>query len=145
MITLNIQIRGLDQLRANFQKAPSLTLKYLALATKAAIAEVEKNVTEGGIMQFKTPRSKRTGHLVGRWGVGKYRGFTRGGLSGFTGPSVNYAWSVYVGYRTDKKRNRTIYWGPNKYMDRIASAAEPAVQKHFQQAVDIIADNLIRK
>lgn len=134
MIALNIQIKGLDQLRANFQKAPSLTLKYLALATKASIAEVEKNVTEGGIMQFKTPRSKRTGHLVGRWGVGS-RGFTRGGLSGFTGPSVTYAPYVYFGTRR---------MGPNKYIDRIARAAEPAVEKHFQTAVDTIVSNLAK-
>jgi len=136
MIAVNIQIKGLDQLRANFQKAPSLTLKYLAMATKAAVMEVEKNVTEGGIMQFKTPRSKRTGHLVGRWGVAGSRGFTRGGLSGFTGPSVDYAPYVYFGARGRQ---------PNKYMDRIAHAAEPAVEKHFQQAVDIIVDNLARK
>ena len=136
MIAVNIQIQGLDQLRRNFQKAPSLTLKYLALATKASIAEVDKNVTEGGIMQFKTPRSKRTGHLVGRWGIGGHRGFTKGGLSGFTGPSVTYAPYVYFGARGRQ---------PNKYMDRIASAAEPAIQKHFQTAVEIIADNLIKK
>lgn len=133
MIAVNIQIQGLDQLRANFQKAPSLTLKYLAQATKASIMEVEKNVTEGGIMQFKTPRSQRTGHLVGRWGIGGHRGFTRGGLSGFTGPSVKYAPYVYFG---------TKHSGPNKYIDRIAEVATPAVEKHFQDAVDIIADNL---
>ena len=105
------------------------------MATKAAIAEVDKNVTEGGIMQFKTPRSKRTGHLVGRWGIGGYRGFTKGGLSGFTGPSVNYAPFVYFGTRGRQ---------PNKYMDRIARAAEPAIEKHFQTAVDATVSNLAK-
>jgi hypothetical protein len=40
-----------------------------------------------------------------------------------------------------------VYFGtkrgkPNPYMDRIAKAAEPGVQKHFEKAVDLIVDNL---
>jgi hypothetical protein len=144
MITVNVQVRGLDQLRSNFKQAPNLTLTYLAKATTASIAEIEKNVTEGGIMQYRTPRSKRSGHLVSRWGLGDARGSNNRGLRAWTGPSVNYAWNVYVGYRTDPKRNRTIYWGPNKYMDRIADAATPGINRHFQTAVDTIVAKIAK-
>lgn len=132
MIGVQVKIEGLDALQANFKRAPNLTLKYLAQATKAALAEVDKQAVDSN-MQFKTPRSLRTGHLVGRWGI--ERKFYNGGLAGETGPTVNYAPYVYFGTR----RN-----GPNKYMDRIARAAEPAINKHFQTAVDIIVEKTAR-
>lgn len=126
MIAVQVQISGLEALRSNFEKAPSLTLKYLAEATLAAVAEVDRQAVDSN-MQFKTPRSRRTGHLVARWGLN--RRIENGGLRASTGPTVKYAPYVYYG-----ARGRT----PNKYMDRIAKAAEPAVNKHFQQAVDTV-------
>jgi hypothetical protein len=133
MITVNVQIRGLDALRANFDKAPGLTLKYLAAATRAALFAVDKQVNEGGIMQFKTPRSRRTGQLVARFGLNKE--YKNGGLSGSTGPTVHYAPYVYFG----TKRS-----GPNKYMDRIALAAEPEVHAIFQKAIDTVVEKTAR-
>lgn len=126
MIAVRVQIQGLDALRRNFERAPALTLTYMARATRAALMEVDAQAIDPN-MRFKTPRSKRTGQLVARWGL--KRRFDNGGLKGATGPTVNYAPYVYYG----TKRS-----GPNKYMDRVAKAAEPNVQKHFQQAVDII-------
>ena len=128
MIAVQVQIRGLDALRRNFDRAPSLTLKYLADATKRSIHHIDAQVTEGGIMQFKTPRSKRTGHLVARFG--SHKEFINGGLAGFTGPSVHYAPYVYHGTRGRRG---------NKYMDRIAKAAEPGINKIFNEAVAEIA------
>ena len=62
MIEVRVSVRGLDALRANFSKAPALTLKYLAKATSAAIFEVEKQAIDSNF-QFKTPRAQRTGQL----------------------------------------------------------------------------------
>lgn len=136
MIQVQVRVENLKELRANFRRAPAITLKYLARATKAAVFEVESNVTEGGIMQFKTPRAKRSGNLVARWGQGNARGFAPSGLQGYTGPSVAYAPYVYFGTRRGIR--------PNKYMDRIAKAAEKGVQKHFDDAVEKIVDNIAR-
>jgi hypothetical protein len=133
MIAVQVQIKGLDALRANFQRAPSLTLKYLALATRAAIHEIESNVDEGGIMQFKTPRSRRTGQLVARFGLN--RRLEKGGLRGSTGPTVNYASHVYFGTRRS---------GPNKYMDRIAAKSTAGVNKHFNDAAEQIVKALAK-
>ncbi|MER0170353.1 MAG: hypothetical protein DU489_07065 [Nitrosomonas sp.] len=137
MIEVKIQIQGLDKLRANFNKAPALALKYLALATKASIDEVEKRNDDSGdskLFQFKTPRAKRTGQLASSFAHGRH--FSPSGLSASIGPTVHYAPYVYFGTR----RNR-----PNKYMDRIAKASEPAVEKQFQKAVNLIVDNLAKK
>lgn len=132
MISLTVRVDGLDSLREGFRRAPSQTLKYLALATKAAVFEVDKQAIDSN-MQFVTPRSKRTGQLVARWGIDK--SFTRGGLQGSTGPTVFYAPYVYFGVRGRR---------PNKYLDRIIAAAEPDVQKHFENAVDKIVTGIIK-
>lgn len=139
MIEMNIQVKGLNQLRNNFKKAPALTLKYLSRATKASILEVEKKTGDGGssnLFRFVTPRAKRTGQLAQSFGRG--RRFSPDGLSGSIGPRVHYADDVYSGraYRSGK---------PNKYMDRIARAAEPEVKKHFEEATEIIVSKLAKK
>ena len=132
MIALTVQIRGLDALRANFRQAPTLTLKYLAAATRASIFEVEKQAVDRN-MQFRTPRAQRTGQLVARFGLN--RSFESGGLRAQTGPTVRYAPYVYFGKRGMR---------PNKYMDRIADAATPDVNKHFNQAADNIVKALAK-
>lgn len=134
MIEMRVSVRGLDALRANFSKAPAFTLKYLAKATSAAIFEVEKQAVDSNF-QFKTPRSQRTGQLQQSFAHGRYLSPT--GLMGSIGPTVRYAPYVYYGTR------RGLL--PNKYMDRIAKAAEPKVQEHFQKAVDIITSELAKQ
>ncbi len=124
MLELKVHIVGLDQLRANFNKAPALTLKYLAKATAAAIFEVEKEAQDRNF-QFKTPRSLRTGQLQLSFKHGRY--ISSDGLRGSIGPTVRYAPYVYFGTTRGLR--------PNKYMDRIAAAAQPGVQKQFQAAV----------
>lgn len=133
MIALTVRVEGLDRLRGAFQRAPQNTLKYLALATRAAVFEIDKQVDEGGIMQFRTPRSQRTGFLVATWGEKKR--FDRGGLRGTTGPTMHYAPYVYFGTRRS---------APNRYIDRIVAAATPGVEKHFNTAVDKIVNNLAK-
>lgn len=123
---MSVNIKNLDALRSNFSKAPALTLKYLASATKAAIFEVEKQAIDSNF-QFKTPRIKRTGMLSLSFAHG--RRFERNGLRASIGPTVHYAPSVYFGTRSIR---------PNYYMDRIARAAEPNVDTHFEKAADLI-------
>lgn len=134
MISVSVRINNLDQLRANFRKSPALTLKYLAKATSAAIFEVEKQAIDPNF-RFKTPRARRTGQLQQSFAHG--RRIDKNGLRATIGPTVQYAPHVYYGTKRGIR--------PNKYMDRIAKAAEPGVEKHFNKAVDIIVDKLAGK
>lgn len=131
MLSINVRIENLPQLRANFQKAPAITLKYLSRATKAAIAEVEKQAVDRNF-RFKTPRAQRTGFLQQSFSFGRF--IAPSGLYASIGPTVHYAPYVYYGTK------RGI--APNPYMDRIASAAESDVNKHFNDAVDTIVKEI---
>ncbi len=130
MIAVTVRVENLSQLRANFRRAPVTTLKYLAAATKASIFEVEKQAVDRNF-QFKTPRARRTGYLAQSFAFG--RKFENGGLRASIGPTARYAPYVYHGTRRGIR--------PNRYMDRIAAAAEGDVNRHFADATDkIVAD-----
>lgn len=133
MTTLTVRIDNLAALRGNFRRAPDITLKYLARATQAAIFEVEKQAVDRNF-QFKTPRAMRTGYLALSFGFGRF--FDRGGLRGSIGPTAYYAPFVYYGTTRGIKAN--------PYMDRIAKAAEPGVNKQFQDAAEKIAEEIAR-
>ncbi len=131
MIGVSIHIENLDQLRDNFNRAPGLALKYLSKATVASIYEVEKQATDANF-QFRTPRSMRTGFLALSFAYG--RRIDPSGLRATIGPTVHYAPHVYFGTRHGIR--------PNPYMDRIARAAEPAVNQHFEKAVDLLVSEI---
>lgn len=131
MITVSVNIRNLDALRSNFAKAPGLALRYLSQATQAAIFEVEKQAVDRNF-RFKTPRAYRTGYLALSFAYG--RRFDRGGLRGVIGPTARYAAYVHEG------TSRGV--APNPFMERIAKAAEPAINKHFDKAVDLLIGDL---
>lgn len=133
MIGLRVEVRNLDALRSNFSKAPGLALKYLAAATTAAIFEVEKQAIDKNF-QFKTPRSFRTGYLSLSFAYGK--SFAPGGLRAAIGPTARYAHFVHDGTRRGIRAN--------PYMERIAKAAEPAVGKHFEKAIDKLVDDIAK-
>jgi hypothetical protein len=136
MITATVRIENLDQLRANFRKAPALTLDRLAAATKASIFEIEKladDSGDSGLFRFKTPRAERTGYLALSFGYG--RRFDRSGLRGSIGPTAHYAPYVYLGARGRE---------PNPFMDRIAKAAEPEINRHFEKAVDQVVSAIAK-
>lgn len=133
MIEMKVRVQNLDRLRANFRKAPGLTLKYLARATKASVFEVEKQAIDRNF-QFKLPRARRTGQLAQSFAYGRY--IAPDGLSASIGPTVRYAPHVYFG------TSRGIR--PNRYMDRIARAAEPHVNRHFNKAADIIVSKIAK-
>lgn len=133
MISLRVSIPNLDQLRANFHKAPARALTHLSQATKAAIFEVEKQAVDENF-RFKWPRSMRTGYLALSFAFG--RRFSSTGLRGSIGPTAHYAPYVYFGTRRGM--------APNPYMDRIARAAEPEVNRHFEKAVDLLLGDIAR-
>lgn len=133
MISLTLRIDNLDQLRANFAKAPSLALRYLGKATQASIAEIEKQAVDRNF-QFKTPRPLRSGFLALSFAFGRY--IAPGGLYGSIGPTVHYAPFVYFGTIRGTK--------PNPYMDRIAGAAETDVNRHFETAINLIVSDIAR-
>lgn len=133
MIEVTVRPRNVRELRHNFRRAPNLALKYLSRATKAGILEVEKQADDSNF-QFKTPRAQRTGQLQRSFAHG--RRFSADGLRGAIGPTVFYAPYVYFG------TNRGLR--PNRYMDRIAKAAEPAVNKHFEKAIDTFINEIAR-
>jgi hypothetical protein len=130
---LSVNITNLDALRSNFQKAPSLALSYLSRATKASIFEVQKQAVDSNF-QFKTPRAKRTGYLSLSFGYGLR--IDPSGLRAAIGPTAYYAPFVEFGTR------RGIQ--PNPYMERIAKAAKPAVEKQFETAVEGFVAELAR-
>lgn len=133
MIPLRISVSNLDRLRANFAKAPSLALGYLSKATKAAIFEVEKQAIDDNF-QFRTPRAARSGYLSLSFAYG--RSFSASGLQGAIGPTAFYAPYVYFGTRHGLR--------PNPYMDRIATAAVPAITGHFEKAVEMLAADIAK-
>jgi hypothetical protein len=138
MIPLTISITNLDALRANFGKAPSLALKYLAKATTASIFEVEKQAVDRNF-QFKTPRALRTGRLALSFAQGRV--IAPGGLRAAIGPTARHRGFYYPA---------AVYFGTtrglraNPFMDRIARAAEPDVNQHFEKAVDLLVSDIAR-
>lgn len=133
MINVQIEVQNLNKLRSNFRKSPATTLKYLAKATSASIFEVEKQAIDANF-RFKTPRSRRSGQLAQSFSHG--RKISNSGLQGSIGPTVRYAPYVYFGTSRGLR--------PNRYMDRIAKAATPAIERHFERAVDLIANKLAK-
>jgi hypothetical protein len=131
MIEVKVEIKNLDRLRKNFEKAPSIALKYLSAAVKASIFEIEKQALDKNF-QFKWPRGMRTGYLQRSFDFGRY--FDSSGLRASIGPTAEYAPYVYFG------TNRGIR--PNPYMDRIAKQAEGAINKHFGAAADKIIEEI---
>lgn len=130
-VEMKIKIENLKELRANFNKAPVLALRYLSQAVAAGIFEIEKQAIDRNF-QFKTPRSKRTGQLQRSFQDGK----EIKGVYGAIGPTVFYAPYVYYGTKRGIK--------PNMYMDRIAESAEDAVGKHFEKAIELFVADLAK-
>lgn len=126
MTKVSIRIENLAELRENFRKAPAITLRYLANATKAAVFEVEKQAVDSNF-RFKTPRSFRSGYLSLSFAFG--RRFENNGLRGIIGPTAHYAPYVHR---------------DNPFMERIAGSAERAIEGHFEQAIDGIATSLAK-
>lgn len=131
MIEMNVQIHDINALQKKFDKAPQMAIGKLSNAIKASIFEVEKQAVDRNF-QFKWPRARRTGFLERSFAYGRY--IHPSGLMASIGPTAMYSPFVYYGTSRGIK--------PNPYMERIAKAAEPHVQKHFENAINKIVEDL---
>lgn len=122
MIDVNIELRGVDNIQAAFRRRPEVVKRYINRAIEASIFEIEKQAVDQNF-QFKTPRAKRTGLLQRSF---KFGIVTRD-FFGAIGPTVRYAARVHEN---------------NPYMQRIATASQPFIQKHFDTALQYIAEDL---
>lgn len=122
MIQMDIEVKGISNLNAMYKRRPEVVKKYMNKAIQAGIFEIEKQAVDDNF-QFKTPRSLRTGYLQRSFKFG----ILFGDLSGAIGPTAEYAPRVHE---------------RNPFMHRIARASQPQVQKHFEQALKLIVEDL---
>lgn len=117
-----IEVRGLDRLKDNFKRSPTIVRHWLNRAIQASIFEIEAEAVDDNF-QFKTPRALRTGMLQRSFKFGMvFRD-----LEGAIGPTVSYAPKVHQN---------------NPFMKRISNAAKPNIGKHFNDALENITKDL---
>lgn len=122
MIEMTVQIEGINNLRQAFARRPEVVKRYINRAIEASIFEIEKNAVDSNF-QFKTPRQFRTGLLQRSFKLG----IVTRDFFGAIGPTVAYAKKVHDN---------------NPFMERIALASQPQVQRHFDTAMQYIAEDL---
>ena len=121
MSGLVIKVSGLNELKSSFQKSPEITSKWLNRAIEASLFEIEKEAVDKNF-KFITPRSRRTGYLQRSFKFGRFVG----NLFGSIGPTAEYALFVHEGMGRIRRKNR--------FMPRIAKAAEGRIKHHFEVA-----------
>lgn len=125
MITMDIRVKGLDGLKKAFQKRPEIVKRYINDAISRSIFIIENQATDDNF-QFKTPRPLRTGLLQRSFKFGiQTRDFF-----GSIGPTVEYAPRVHAN---------------NPFMERIARAAQPHIEREMNQAVEGITSEIARQ
>lgn len=122
MVEMNINVKGINELKRAFQKRPDVVKKYINDAISRSLFIIENNANDNNF-QFKTPRSRRTGYLQ--------RSFKFGIITkdfyGSIGPTVEYAPYVHAN---------------NEFMERIARVSQPLIEREFNDAVASIADEI---
>lgn len=119
---IEIQIENLKELQGALKQFPTISERWIQRAIEASIAEVQKGATKGVVPWL-------TGRLCQSFG----EGIRLGRLWGKIGPTVDYAIFVHEGTRFMK---------PNRFMNRIAEKANPAIQKHFSLALENIVNEI---
>lgn len=134
---VEIRIDGLAALQRNLRAAPKLAVPLFQKALAATVFTIQKNATDEA-HQFKTARALRTGILALSW---NYPNSVKiSGWSAFVGPVADYSPFVYFGHKT---RGASFVPG-NPFIERIAKASEPEVNKHFQEAAQGLADQIAK-
>lgn len=122
---MNIKVNGLSGLKSAFQKRPEIVKKYINDAISRAVFIIENNATDDNF-QFITPRSQRTGWLQRSFKLGiQTRDFF-----GSIGPTAEYAPKVHAS---------------NPFMERIARAAQPHIERELNDAVAGITSEIARQ
>lgn len=132
MANITIKINGLDKIRRAVKEHPKASAPILANGLNTSVAVIIGMTQPDSIFRFRTPRAQRTGNLARsfNYGVKKANRFK---LEASVGPTVNYAPAVFYGLGGRR---------PNPYMDRIAKAAEPKVQKVMQKTLQDVVNLL---
>lgn len=125
---VTVEIKGLDELRATFKRAPDVVEPILQRAVEAAQFVLQKNTLKDD------PVPWRTGNLLQ-----SFR-FFKGRLRGSWVPTAIYAMNVYYP-RPASKEGGKAYPG-NPYMDTLAEKAQPELDKLFDSALDRIVATL---
>lgn len=139
-VTTTITIEGADRIEKAFREMPEVAEKNFGDALKASVLEIDKRAVDS-YFKFKTPRSQRTGFLqqsfafglsIGGQSVTKSDLFSRrvslDSLNASVGPTAEYAPKVHKN---------------NRFLVRMRDAANPRIQRHFQDAM-ILTTNTIQ-
>jgi hypothetical protein len=133
MSTFTIKIEGLQEMVRQLKNYPNIARSQYAKAINTSLGLIAREANDSNFL-FRTPRALRSG-LLERSFQKPDKLASPNDLTGKIGPKVWYAPLVYFG------TNRTR---ANPYMDRIAMAAEPAVQRQFKTALDFVVEALAK-
>ena len=128
---LNVEIKNLKELQTALARSEKVVAPTLSNAINAVLQEILKESRDPNF-EFKFPRSMRTGFLAQSFAQG-IKQSTPATLQGSIGPTVYYA--PFVQYGTYKQK-------PNPFMERIVKIAQPAIDKQWSNALDIITRKL---
>jgi hypothetical protein len=124
MIGLEIEIKGMKEIKSAYARRPQIVKKHINDAISKAIFKL-KDEAQDRNFQFVTPRQFRTGYLQRSFDFG----IVTRDFFGAIGPTAEYAPFVH-------RRNQ--------FMDRIARAAQPTIQRYFDEAIESITNDLKR-
>ena len=125
MIAVDIQINGLDNIVKGFQRRPDVVKRYVNNAISKSIFKLKEEASDRNF-QFKTPRAFRSGYLQRSFDFG----IVTRDFFGSIGPTAEYAPIVH-------KRNT--------FMERIARASQPTIERYFNEASEDITNELVKK
>lgn len=115
-----IQIRNLDRLSQAVALYPETSLQFVEEALDRSVDIIlNYALPHRGIVPYKTTRMSQSFK----------EGIIRGNLFCAVGPTVDYA--IYVD-------QGTRYIRPRLFMDKLAKASEPLINKRFEEATEKI-------
>lgn len=143
--TFKIEIPNLTKLQNAFRSFPSIAGPEFANGINVVLANIMKKATDedGGIFQFRTPRSQRSGYLALSFGNGINLA-TSSKLSGSIGPTAWYAKYINNGLNktwTIKAKNKKVLASKNgqifgKSVTHPGITANPFMQRLRDAIVD---------
>lgn len=159
---ITVEIKNLDKLQQALKDYPETAGKILSRAINGALVAINLNANDSNL-QFKSPRSLRTGQLSLSFGLGLVNS-TPNNLVGRIGPTVNYAKYVEQGTAphqinvVNKKalanRRQGLIFGrsvnhpgtqANPFMERIIERSKDQINSLFEQAGNQIAAEIANK
>lgn len=130
MADISIEIKGLDEMKRAFNKAPRVTQQELDKAIHLSIIKLHfytpQNFQYFPLSELKNKNSPRTGFLMGnRRGLWEVYGILQGRLE------ERAPYGIYVHDGTSKMRKRPFFEGAKRQ-------GQKDIDKYFQEALDRI-------